>query len=375
MSIRHAAQPQFPLRGLREGPAAPWVRPADWPGLPWIPDAEQALVGLVAIHDTDQEKITVFCAGNYTVDWGDGTAPVNASAYTFNQHQYDYAAIATPVTSRGYKTAIVKIYPQAGQNLTVLQLPHKPTGMGPSAFTAPWLDVQVNAAYCTQLFIGSTSGGGTATLGLLESCNIRAHSLTSITHMLMDCISLRKLHWFDTTNVTNITNFLYRCYAIDDLPVLNFQNVTTAPAAIQECYSLSNIPAFNMPKATSALQILNGAQSLTSVPDIHFEVLDSAFYMFNGCFSLHTIGALDFSNVTNMTNTFTNCRSLSKCDIFGVKVTHSYDNCCFTAAGLNNIFTNLASGVTGKTITVTGNPGAATCDTSIATAKGWTVVT
>jgi len=41
---------------------------------------------------------------------------------------------------------------------------------------------------------------------------------------------------------------------------------------------------------------------------------------------------------------------------------------------INEMFTNLGDG-TGQTVTVTNNIGAATCDTSIATAKNWTVVT
>ena len=40
---------------------------------------------------------------------------------------------------------------------------------------------------------------------------------------------------------------------------------------------------------------------------------------------------------------------------------------------LDAIYTNLASGVTAQTITVTGNWGVATDTPSIATAKGWTV--
>lgn len=41
---------------------------------------------------------------------------------------------------------------------------------------------------------------------------------------------------------------------------------------------------------------------------------------------------------------------------------------------LNNVFTNLGTAAGVQTITITGNPGAATCNTAIATAKGWTVV-
>ena len=42
------------------------------------------------------------------------------------------------------------------------------------------------------------------------------------------------------------------------------------------------------------------------------------------------------------------------------------------ATALNQLFTDLPT-ITSKTITVVGCPGAATCNTSIATAKGWTV--
>jgi len=47
-----------------------------------------------------------------------------------------------------------------------------------------------------------------------------------------------------------------------------------------------------------------------------------------------------------------------------------YNN--MSAAAINTMFGDLPT-VTGRTVVVTGNPGAATCDTSIATAKGWTV--
>ena len=44
------------------------------------------------------------------------------------------------------------------------------------------------------------------------------------------------------------------------------------------------------------------------------------------------------------------------------------------ATALNAMFTSLGTANGSQTITVTGNPGAATCDTSIATNKGFTVV-
>lgn len=53
------------------------------------------------------------------------------------------------------------------------------------------------------------------------------------------------------------------------------------------------------------------------------------------------------------------------------------NQCNFTAATLNQFFTDLPAITNGRTATinVTNNPGTATCNPSIATAKGYTIVT
>ena len=53
-------------------------------------------------------------------------------------------------------------------------------------------------------------------------------------------------------------------------------------------------------------------------------------------------------------------------------VNFSVANTKLDAAGLNALFNSLGT-TTGRTITITGCPGAGTCDRTIATAKGWTV--
>jgi hypothetical protein len=75
-----------------------------------------------------------------------------------------------------------------------------------------------------------------------------------------------------------------------------------------------------------------------------------------------------------MTSFASGCSSLSSVACTGINQTISFASCKLSAAQIDAIFTNLASSGSGKTITVTGNYGAATCTTSIATNKGWTVV-
>lgn len=58
----------------------------------------------------------------------------------------------------------------------------------------------------------------------------------------------------------------------------------------------------------------------------------------------------------------------------GMQYTFSIADGGLSADQLNALFHDLKTVEDGQTITITGNPGAATCDQTIATAKGWTVI-
>jgi len=51
----------------------------------------------------------------------------------------------------------------------------------------------------------------------------------------------------------------------------------------------------------------------------------------------------------------------------------SYQACKLSAAEINNIYTNLAAGVSGQVVTTSSNWGTSGSTASIATSKGWTV--
>ena len=371
MSIRHANQPQFPLRGLREGPAAPWVRPADWPGLPWILDSEQAMVGLVAVNDTDNEAVAVLCVGAYTVDWGDGNSQ-NVATNTKVEHVYNYSTLATAVTSRGYKTAIVKITPQAGQNLTTINLQQRPAGFQTlNNQGSLWLDIQINAANVTTLTLGGTTIRHTS----IERLHIRSHACTTLNALCQGFSSLRSLPSFDTANVTSVYNMMSDCAALQEAPFFDFQNATASYNTFAGCISLGFLHPYNLSKSTSIYNFANACYSLRKFPQIVLGPSADSRSFVQNCVGLREVDAIDLSQATNLGNAFVGAATLTRIKAVGMKVTFTLASCSLSATALNEVFTNLASGVTGQTITVTGNPGAAPCDTSIATAKGWTVVT
>lgn len=96
-------------------------------------------------------------------------------------------------------------------------------------------------------------------------------------------------------------------------------------------------------------------------------------------FDAHTkLYSLDFRGCTGLKSiVIDGCTSLAVvrfCSTATGVTAITITDCNMSASALNTLFGDLPT-VTSKTITVHGNPGAATCTTSIATGKGWTVVT
>jgi hypothetical protein len=84
--------------------------------------------------------------------------------------------------------------------------------------------------------------------------------------------------------------------------------------------------------------------------------------------------SLDFKNLSSLTNIL-NGSSLISLEDGGTFPALEINNCGFSESTLNQFFTDLPATTKTATINVVGNPGAATCDPTIATNKGYTVVT
>lgn len=67
---------------------------------------------MVYPHDSNYVSfLMAVSAGTYTVDWGDGTSPVNLISSTLAQRNIDYNNITSSVTTEGYKVAVITITP------------------------------------------------------------------------------------------------------------------------------------------------------------------------------------------------------------------------------------------------------------------------
>jgi hypothetical protein len=100
--------------------------------------------------------------------------------------------------------------------------------------------------------------------------------------------------------------------------------------------------------------------------------------MFAYCTSLQSVdlSQTTLSAVTNNLNIIANCYSMSTCRLPQIGYTFTVASSKLDASALNDLFIDLRdlTSTASQTITITGCPGAATCNQSIATAKNWVII-
>lgn len=150
----------------------------------------------------------------------------------------------------------------------------------------------------------------------------------------------------------------------------NFSSVTSLAYSFWGCSSLTTFPSMDLPACTSCYGAWPNNPSLISIGNINAPNSTSYWAAFYGCSALTTIGAVNMSSATDIALVFSG-PNLTSLGAVGIRESFTAGS-SMNAAALNTLMTNLAT-VSGKTITISSNPGYATCTPSIATSKGWTV--
>ena len=373
-----------------------WVRPSDWLAMPTI--GTQEFIGLLAVTDDESNHIALTCQGAYTVDWGDGTSDTVASNVKA-QHTYTYSAISSgTISTRGYKQVLVRVTPQAGQNLTVINLQQQNSALA-KAHTVGWLDIAIKGSNITSLVLG----GATVYMYMCENVDIYSFgsitvlqqlffnfyalqkfslpsnisSVTDMYRMFAGCRTLKNIPIFDTSSNTSFSSFCVDCYSLQEFPLfntaagINFQNM------FESCYSLRTIPLLNVANGTSFNYMLNACVNIQIVPLLNTIKGTNFTGMFQQMYSLQLVPNINtalgtaFGSVVNLST------SIARGAFQGTRYAISYNNLCLSRAAIVEIFNGLGTAVGSQTITVTNNPGRAALtapEILIATAKGWTVV-
>jgi len=377
-------------------PSNDWIRPTDWLAMPTI--GTQEFIGLLAVTDDESNHIALTCQGAYTVDWGDGVTE-NVASNVKASHSYTYSTISSgTLSTRGYKQVLVRVTPQAGQNLTLINLQQQNSILA-KAHTVGWLDIAIKGSNITSL----TLGGSTVYMYMCENVDIYSFgsitvlqqlffnfyalqkfslpsnisSVTDMYRMFAGCRTLKNIPIFDTSSNTSFSSFCVDCYSLQEFPLfntaagINFQNM------FESCYSLRTIPLLNVANGTSFNYMLNACVNIQIVPLLNTIKGTTFTGMFQQMFSLQLVPNINtalgtaFGSVVNLST------SIARGAFQGTRYAISYNNLCLSRSAIVEIFNGLGTAVGTPTITVTNNPGRAALtapDILIATAKGWTVV-
>lgn len=322
-----------------------YVRPSDWIALPVLTATDNKFVGLYAVFP-DANYVALSAAGAYTVDWGDGTVENIATGVTA-QHEYNYATYDTggaTLCTRGYKQAIVTVTPQAGQSFTSLNLQIRSSALA-VVLSTNWLDISVSGASLSSLNVGGVSA---VVHSLLEIFSSIKNNISDFSNLLSSCTALKSIPIVYTSAGTNFSSMFNQCYALPLIPLIDTSLGTNFTSMFAQCLGLRVLPSLNTSSGLTFTSMFLAARSLVAVPALNMNSATTIGAFISGAYSASDV------NTTNIGVSI---------NISGLKL---------TAARLNEVFGNLKT-TTGQTITITSCPGAATCDRTIATAKGWTV--
>jgi hypothetical protein len=306
--------------------ATPYERPADWLAMP-TPDAQE-VIGLMAVYDDGGNYVAFNCQGNYTVDWGDGTAPVNYASGTTASYQHTFASLPSgTLTSKGFRQALVRITPQAGQNLTSVVFGTLNATLNKS-YSPGWLEFDIRAPNGIV-----TWGGGSNIIryARLEKIVIRELGAQNPQNLFSNLYNLRSVYIepSEMTGRTAFNNMFSNCYALEEAPFFDTSSATNTVAMFQNCYSLKVVPNYNLASTTSVSSMFDGCVSLETVPA--FVLGTSVSSLFANCYSLIETPAFNTSNVTNFTSMFFQCTALEKVALFdtskGIDFTSMFNTC------------------------------------------------
>jgi surface protein len=377
MNQRHMNAPRPIVRvpssaGFQSG-TGQWVRNPSWLALPSITDTDQKLVGLYAVFPSGGNFIALTASAAYTVDWGDGTAPVDVASGGQAEHEYDWAEVDldgtdAPVTF----TASTDTVGRTAHGFSDGQIVSFASIATTTGITADTPYFVVNAAADT-FQLAATSGGSAITLtndgtgALLPykqaivtvtpqagesltalNLNVRFSTLPArayATGWLDLAISgpnfsasglvvggttvehayLERAHLLTIGGCTSMASMFNSCPSLQSVPLFNTAAVTNMASMFNSCFSLQSVPLFNTAAVTNIFQMFFNCPSLQSVPLFNTAAVTNMDRMFSFCSSLQSVPLFNTAAVTNMSQMFSGCASIQSVPLFNTAAVTSMD--------------------------------------------------
>jgi hypothetical protein len=379
-----------------------WTRNPDWLPLDTVTAGSQKFSGLFAVYETQKNVCTMYISipsGTRTISWGDGTTQ-NAFNNTIYTKVYDYATLSSPILTDefgfNYKMAVVNV------NLTgatSIQVDRNTTAtLINNGRTLGWLDIAVDCSTMTNISLSADAKSLLLQRFLVYnlSTGVGACNFTSLPHLrvlkfpfnlMSSATSLfnGQLGFVRdesnnpiTVNLTSATgnnqNFMISGL-IDKVGNISAPTITNASQWYQDCQNLQQIGTSNFPLVTTLAFHLSQCRELVNVGTFTTSAsLTSLSNFALGCRKLKSLIFTQCSGVTDFSTAFAGMTSLEILILPNATRGFTIDDCNMSATAIDALFTSLGTASGSQTINVRRNPGSATCTTSIATSKGFTVV-
>lgn len=373
-----------------------WVRNPDWLDLPVVIPGDNKMYGLLAVysHLTNEVTVRFTTTGNVTVDWGDGITS-SVPTLTDTTHTYNYGTILSPVLTDvggySYKMVIVEILFATTSNVCV-------TRTSPTEKNAPskWLDIIIDnsnlttfspsevrkALYMERMIVLNEALSGSMNTGWSYMTSLKVLDLdmsfsTGINTGLASTGDFRDSNGDPldilVNSATNTSN-AFQYSTVSQLGNISFTSSTTAFRMFLNNINLEAVGTINASGCPTIAGIFQECRNLRSIGTITTTAaLTSINSAFRFCLKLENVTITNCSGVTDAGSAFIFCGGLKDVILTGLTRSVDLSSNDMDATAINALFTSLGIAAGVQTVTVTGNPGAATCNPLIATAKGWTV--
>jgi len=347
-------------------PVSSWVRPAAWLTLPAL--TGQIFAGLLAVFPEDN-FVALSAAGNYTIDWGDGSSPSNVSSGVTSEKNIAYADAAA-TSDVGIADAVAVTFTDSGdtvnrtahgfRNGQALACSSITTTTGISTYTRYYVVNRTTDAFQLSATVGGSAlaltGDGSGSVYVPQyrqvvvtvtpnGSNLTALNL-HIKHSQSGLVTNVGVNWIEvgvsaqyltdlrvgvqtpglaTTDISvprlamvslvacAVSSFSYMfagCKSLQSVPLLDTSSGTNFSYMFNSCASLQSVPLLDTSSGTTFSSMFSGCASLQSVPLLDTSSGTNFSYMFNSCTSLQSVPLLDTSSGTNFSYMFNSCASL-----------------------------------------------------------------
>ena len=318
-----------------------YTRPTEWLTMPNIVSGDSVVYLLMGLTEISDNYLAVNCAGNYTVDWGDGSIINYTANTTASYTAYWSGASPSTLTTDGYRQTLIKITPQSGQSLTSINLNVLNTNVKHNTYNRNYFDIKLSAPNLTSFtfvtsplfqqfeWVGTNkittfqnffapissvkkivsidvSNANTA-LGvyqLFSGCGslveipmiYPATGCTNFNGMFSGCAKIKTIPLIDTSRATDMTNMFGSTTSLVTIPLLNTSKVTTMSSMFQAS-GIMSLPLLDTSKVTDMSSMFNGTKRLPTIPSFNTPLLTNISQMFRDS-NIVSISYFDTSKVT-----------------------------------------------------------------------------